>query len=421
MMESIGSSLSESSGVEIRAKMVGLILPTMLATATSDAVTYIPGANDEVEIFKVRRVAGSNFGDLKRGEEIDSTTVGQYSQMRQRYKFPAAQQPDGTKTEFAFKAKTDLSMGIDIPVKKGTAAIYYNRRRVATDFDQKNGRLYGEVPQTDGTMISISGTVDYTNCSIVVTPATALPAGELHVMFEIDIEASPELIPTIDHDMTSCKLRPSQAAIAADATIQAMFAMNREYNIDLKSMQMSHLRNFLANEKAVRHLTDIDFACVNESTFNLYCPADADWKLHRELLRQTLLNISTNILELTKTVGLIGMFAGRQACTVLKSMGQTSSSQQPATSRPTTSISLVRCSACGRCTKHRSLSANGTCFVTAVVRHTLTLVMWLAMQSQQLCTTTRSVRTYVHATPYGNLHTARFTHSTVRTTSTAYT
>ncbi|MCG6418902.1 hypothetical protein K6U51_12755, partial [Vibrio fluvialis] len=51
MLESIGNSLSESTGVEIRARMVGLVLPVLLETATLDAVTMIPAGANEAEIF----------------------------------------------------------------------------------------------------------------------------------------------------------------------------------------------------------------------------------------------------------------------------------------------------------------------------------------------------------------------------------
>lgn len=323
MMESIGKSLSSSEGVELRAKMVGLVLPTMLATATSDAVTYVPAQNDEIEIFRIHRIASTNFGDFKRGTRIDEETVGQYSQMRQRYPFVQAQQPDGVKKEFTFTAKTDLpNTSEDIPFKKGTVNVYFNRRIVARDFEQKNGLLYGRIELDGGEAINVNGTIDYNTGAITVTTSDLLPTGsELHAEFEIDIEAKPELIPTIDHEMESCKLRPSQSAIAVDASIQAMFAMTREYGVDLKSMQMSHMRNFLANEKARKHLRDMDFACRRSTSFNLYVPDGEDWKLHREKLHEKLLNISQQLLKATRVSGLRGVYAGVQASTVLKSLG----------------------------------------------------------------------------------------------------
>lgn len=52
MLESINQSLSTSEGVEIRAKMVGLVLPVLLETATLDAVTMIPAGANEVRSSK---------------------------------------------------------------------------------------------------------------------------------------------------------------------------------------------------------------------------------------------------------------------------------------------------------------------------------------------------------------------------------
>ncbi|HIF9347101.1 TPA: hypothetical protein ACX6RX_003212 [Photobacterium damselae] len=322
MYESIGKSLSTSDGVEIRAKMVALVLPTLLATATSDAVTYIPAANDEVEIFNIIRTAGTTFGEFKKGQLIDDSTIGQYSQMRQRYKFKADQQPDGSKKEYVFTPQTDLpNTDFEIPVKKGTISLYVNRKRIARDYENKAGRIHGDIT-IGGVDYTVSATVDYNTGKITVTTATALPEGvELHYEFEVDIETKPELIPLIDHEMESRKIRPSQSAIAADATIQAMFRMDREYGLDLKSMQMSHLRNYLADEKAKKHLRDMIFATVARSSFNIWVPVGEDWKLHRELIREKLLLISQQILRATRKSGMRGLFAGIQASTVFKSLG----------------------------------------------------------------------------------------------------
>ncbi|WP_419238322.1 hypothetical protein ACN08P_23150 (plasmid) [Photobacterium leiognathi subsp. mandapamensis] len=319
MLESIGESLSTSEGVEIRAKMIGLILPTMLATATSDAVTFMPAQNDEMEIFKVYRTAGSNFGDFAKGTVIDDKTVGQYSQMRQLFPLVTAQQPDGTKKEYVFTASTDLQhTSIDIPMKAGSVSVFVNHVRVARDMDAQKGRLFG----TDEAGVTYTGTIDYVKGIITVNSSKALAAEDkIDVEFEIDIETSPELIPTIDMEMDSRKLRPSQNAIAADATIQAMFSMQREYGVDLKAMQMGLMRNYLAAEKATRQLRDMNYACTKNTTFNIWCPEGLDWKLQREKLREKLLEVSAAILEASKVSGLVGLYAGVGASTAIKSLG----------------------------------------------------------------------------------------------------
>ncbi|MCS0255814.1 hypothetical protein [Vibrio alginolyticus] len=319
MLESIGQSLSTSEGVEIRAKMVGLVLPVLLKTATLDAVTMIPAGANEVEIFKVYRRTGSNFGDFAAGTEIDQATVGQYSSMRQRYKFVSEQQPDGTKTTHVFDSKTDLQhTKFEIPFTKTSVSLFINHKRVARDLDSNGSQI---MTGTHNGMV-INCQIDHAKGKVTVTPTSALPAGTvLHIEFEVDIERRPDLIPTIDHDMDSRILRPRQNAIAADATIQAMFTMQREFGQDLKSLQMSHMRNTLASEKATRHLVDMDFACTREETFNIYVAAGEDWRLHRERLNEVLLNVSTKILQATRTTGMTGIFAGTGASTILKSLG----------------------------------------------------------------------------------------------------
>ncbi|WP_432773936.1 hypothetical protein [Vibrio parahaemolyticus] len=325
MLESIGQSLSNSQGVEIRAKMVGLVLPVLLDTATLDAVTMMPAGANEVEIFKVYRRTGSNFGDFKAGTEIDQATVGQYTAMRQRYEFAAAQRPDGTKKAFVFNTATDMKhTKFAIPFTKTSVSLFVDRKRVCRDMDSTGGMMSGKFALNADTQIIINCQIDYAAGKIEVTTAseTPLPEGiELHAEFEVDIEKKPELIPTIDHDMDSVTIRPRQRAVAADATIQAMFTMQREFGTDLKSMQMSHMRNTLAAEKATGHLVDMNFACRRETTFNVYVQAGEDWKLHRERLNEVLLRVSTEILQATKTTGLTGIYAGTQACNLLKSLG----------------------------------------------------------------------------------------------------
>ncbi|MGL1489928.1 hypothetical protein ACSTJH_03970, partial [Vibrio parahaemolyticus] len=46
-----------------------------------------------------------------------------------------------------------------------------------------------------------------------------------------------------------------------------------------------------------------------------------DWRLHRERLNEVLLNVSTKILQATRTTGMTGIFAGTGASTILKSLG----------------------------------------------------------------------------------------------------
>jgi hypothetical protein len=86
-------------------------------------------------------------------------------------------------------------------------------------------------------------------------------------------------------------------------------------------MQMSHMRNLLAAEKSYQHLTEMNFVCTRERTFNYYTPTGEDWKLHRERLHEELLAISSEILDVTKVTGLKGLYCGVTAANVIKTLG----------------------------------------------------------------------------------------------------
>lgn len=325
MLESISQGISNnSSNIEVRARTVGVVLPVLLSTATLDAVTMIPGQYNEVEIFKIRRIAANSFGDFEAGQEMDQLSVGQYSSMRQRYPFAAAQQPDGTKTEYTFTTKTDLTnTAVDIPFNKGSVSVFVNHKRVCRDLDSSSttSLMSGSVKVGEADVI-LNCRIDYTKGIVVVTAGSALPnLFSLDIEFEVDIEKKPELIPKIEYDTIPVKIRPYQRAIAADASIQTMFKMQREYNIDIKNMQQSHLRNCIAGEKAQGHLRDMNYACMREAEFNIYVASDDNWRLHRQRIQEKLLWISAQILESTKVVGMTGMYAGRDASTVLKTLG----------------------------------------------------------------------------------------------------
>ncbi|HHY0551953.1 TPA: hypothetical protein ACVU5P_004272 [Vibrio parahaemolyticus] len=324
MLESIGQSLdTNSDNVEIRARTIGVVLPVLLATATLDAVTLLPGDANEVEIFKIYRRTGNSFGDFKKGTEIDQLAVGQYSSMRQRYPFADGMQPNGTLTNYVFTSKTDLAnTDVEIPFNKGSVSLFVNHKRIARDADGSGGTFMGKV-NIDGTDVTITCEVDYENGVLTVNSgATALPTGmTLDAEFEVDIEKRPDLIPTIEYDMEGKKIHPFQRAIAADATIQTMFTMQREYSIDFKSMQQGHLRNVIAAEKAQGHLRDMDYACTRETTFNIYVEPGEEWRGHRQRLQETLLNVSEEILKSTKVTGMTGLYAGRSASTIIKTLG----------------------------------------------------------------------------------------------------
>lgn len=320
MLESVKASLSTSEGIEIRAKQAGLILPVLLMAATSDAVTYIPAQANETEIFEIRRVAGSNFGDYKQGDEIGLFSHGQYSSMNQTYMFGATEQPDGNKTAFVYDSSKDGFAG-KVPFKKGTVKVLVNRRLCATEVAGQEGKLFGSVVVGNAT-ITITGTITPLSGIVNMTTSAALPKGATLVLeYDVDIEKAAELIPTVSHDMQSWTLRPHESVIAAEYSIQSYWLLNREFSIDIRSMQMNHLRNYLAYEKDIKNLRKMILVATDRVTFDLKVPTGQYYKEHYELLATTLQVLSQDMMTRTKVSGLVGLYCGASACAAIKSLG----------------------------------------------------------------------------------------------------
>lgn len=318
MLESVKASIETTEGQEFRARQAGLILPVLLMAATSDAATFIPAGANETEIFRIRRHAGSTFGDYTRDEEIGEFSHGQYTQLDQLYAFPADQQPDGTKKTFTYDSSS-AGPAIKVPFYKGSVKVMVDRRECA-DEAQEN-KLFGTVKR-DGKEYTLTGDIQYAKGIVTLTTNEALPAGvRLHLGYDVDIELQPELIPTITHKITSVKLRPHQSVIAAEHTIQAYWMLNREFSLDLRSMQMSQMRNVLAYEKDVKNLRKMIFSAARRDTFDLTIPDGLAFREHWEMLGRSLSVISSRFLADTKVSGLVGMYCGVEAMAVIKALG----------------------------------------------------------------------------------------------------
>ncbi|ACY85916.1 putative transposase [Edwardsiella piscicida] len=317
-VKAMADSMSTSDGIQKRALMAAMILPVQLASATADACTFIPCERDEIEVFEIKRRAGSTFGDHKAGDELDVHDMGQYSQMRQFHLFPKAQQPDGTKTTFKFSTKDDCPAGISMPLRRGRTMIFINRKAIATA--NNDGQFMGRYVK-DSTEYLLSGTVDMTQGTININSQTALPVGaELSTRFEVDIEKAPKLIPTITHDMDSFKLYPSEYILAAEHTIQAAMGLKREFGLDLASMSLNSIRSVMADEIDKSRLKGMLLGAVCVTTFDVSVPASQTFKEYMENLRVKLNGMSQQMSNRTKTVGITGMYAGGSAANLIKSL-----------------------------------------------------------------------------------------------------
>lgn len=314
------SNLSSERGVAIRATTAALTLPTLLSNPMNAIVAYLPVRKYETEVFNMKRVAGKTLGDFTKNQEMDELSFGQYSNQRQRYIFKSTELPDGTKKEFTFSSKLHTPALIALPVRQQSVRVYLNRdaEEVAVQID--GGDIYGSFTVGEEKVI-VSGTVDHDTCVIVVNTDKVLPSGAvLHAEFEIDIESNSALIPTVDHKLTSFKFRPASRVIGADASIMAMFAMKTEFGVDINSTNMSSMRNWLANERALKQLDDLMFFVQEEREFDAAIPANSNdtWLTRFEYIKSLFLEISQHFINTNKEAGLKGLYCGTLFSTFIK-------------------------------------------------------------------------------------------------------
>lgn len=309
------AEMSTTDGLIIRDRMVALVLPVMLQTITGDMVTFIPGQFNSSEMFKVYRVAGSDFGDLKTGDRIDYNYTGRYSVMDQMRLVGTG---DGTKV--AFPLDTNAVYGKVYPLKKGAVKILHDRNIVATDKDG-DGKLYGSFVNAGGTTVNVTGTVNYTTGVVSPTFSTA-PANsiEIHIGFDVDIEKSPTLIPRVNHEMLSATMRPHEAAIYANTTLQALWGIKREFNMNADNMAMQAMRNLLAADKDHKILQDMYFYAQGEVSWSRKVPDGTYFQEHYETLKEVLLNADSILIGRTGVSGLVGIVGDPKACAVFRAM-----------------------------------------------------------------------------------------------------
>lgn len=308
-------SMSASDGILQRNRQVALVVPVQLMMITNDMVTHIPANYDKAEIFRINRIAGSDFGDLKKGDVIDTDFSGQYSSMDQRLLMGSG---DGTEVDFSFSMQA--AKGKAMPFVKGKVRILVDRTPCGED--DSRGGIHGRFTDSEGANVTFNGTVDYTAGSVSITFSKAPKTGiEVHTIADISIENDPSLIPTVDHEMLSYTLFPHEAALASSNSIQSQFKGRREFDIDIHGMQLGTARNLLAAEKDRKRLNDMYFYARGEKQFSVVVPDGLGFRLHYESVQVVLLAISTELMNRTKRSGLVGIVAGTEASRILKSVG----------------------------------------------------------------------------------------------------
>jgi hypothetical protein len=310
--------MNTTEGILLRDQMIAVILPVTLASITSRMVTHIPGAFERSEIFKVWRVAGSTFGDLTLGQKIDHRFNGQYSSMDQRHLVATASSA-ATPTEAGdFDFSTVVAFGVAYPLQKKSIRIYHDHNLVAVD--DGNDALHGTF-SVGGSTVTVTGTVDYV--AGIIDPIFSIgPADgiEIHVGFDVNIEKNPALIPLINHEMDSRTLYPHENAITASTTLQALWALRREYQMNAENMSITALRNVLSADRDRKILRDLYFFSKGERAWSMSVPAGLYFQEHYETIRATLLEIDAVLMDRTGTSGLVGLVADTQSATLFKTM-----------------------------------------------------------------------------------------------------
>lgn len=299
-------AMNTTEGVILRDHFAALVMPVALTTITNEFVTTLPANTNRSEIFRIYRKAGTDFGGIAAGTILDESFNGQYGSMDQRKLVGTG---DGTEKDF--------TLNVGQPLKRsgsqfgGYVKVYVDRDLVATD--DGNGSILG------GTLVG--STVNYDTGVITLTFAVAPATGiDIHVAYDLNIEKKPELIPYIEHEMQSWVLMPHESAIRGEVSLQAIYATQREYNIDLTSMTLSAMRNILSADKDRKRLNDMWFFSKGETEWNMTVPAGTIYQFHYETIRETLLQISTQLVTDNKRSGLTHIVAGKSATNLFRSL-----------------------------------------------------------------------------------------------------
>lgn len=312
------AEMSTTQGVIMRDRLIGLILPVMLNSVCGNIVSFIPGTYNQSEIFKIYRRAGSTFGDIAKGDKLQWDYNGQYSSMDQRY---LAAEGDGTikGASSEFKLDSETKFSAVHPFKKKSIKIFHDHNQVAKD--DGDGNLSGSFV-VNTTTVTVTGTVDYDTGTVDPVFSTAPASGiAVHIGFDVDIEKDPTLIPLVTTEMDSRVLYPHEAAIAADTTLQALWAIRRELNMNSENMSMTAMRNLLSADKDRKVLKDLYFFAKDSETWDKGASDSlADVGFYWKALLEVLLTIDAKLMTRTGTSGLVGIVADTASTAIFKAM-----------------------------------------------------------------------------------------------------
>lgn len=328
LFASVQNSMATSAGVPIVVTTAQVTLPVLLATPTLDFTTFLPAARtEELEIFEVHNIAGSDFGDYKKGQVITPLSSGQYSDLCQIFDFKV--EGDGEAKEFAFNTATDTPATKKLHMKAGSVVVYINKDQASVD--QKDGKLYGSVTQ-GGKEILVTGTINYSEGTVAIVSAVALAdKSTISIEFQVDIESQPDLIPEINQKATSFKIRPNERVLRTSSTIQSMYKLGTELGIDARSLALTSLRDHLAADYAVHMLRKVYWHAKKDALIDVSPKENSNDTTHdrHKLVRHGLQLVSDGMMTSTKESGLRGIFCSREQSAFFKGLDSDSFKYTP--------------------------------------------------------------------------------------------
>ncbi|MCV6588708.1 MAG: hypothetical protein OIF57_06725 [Marinobacterium sp.] len=305
--------LSTTEGIPLRDHLAALIMPVALSTITSAMSTSVPATKDTAEIYRITRVAASTFGDLNQGDVIDEAFSGQYSAM-DHIKPASTPHGDGSKRVFELDAGVPLKKGATN--SGGYVKVYLGRKVVAVD----NGSGVWVPPAGEPNPVPLASAsagnkVDYAGGKLSIEFATAPASGvEIHFSYDVNIEARPELIPLIDHQIESWTMKPHESALGGVSGLQSLMAMQREFNVNTHNLILTGIRQIVGADKDRKNLRLMYFAAQSVFGFDAKCPDGLRKRDHYETVDEVVSEASTYLLMKTKVSGMKGMIAGIDAC-----------------------------------------------------------------------------------------------------------
>ncbi len=282
-------------GMTVRDHLLSCILPVYLSMITSNMVTYIPADFNQSEFFRIKRIASSTFGDLKKDD-----IIGCKDMLKVMSQYVEIGVGNNVTTSFTFASETKY--GAVVPFKLGRTVLEIDSHEVARDHGE--GTIYG-CKTINGENYYISGRVDTSKgeLSVSITPAPS-NGSKVAVAFDVDIQDGPALVPSLEYVDDSRIMYPHEEAFFVP--YKNSKAIIQRLGIDLA-----------ANKDRI-HLMGMYNHVTQVVELKLTRAGGISLREHYETVQQALLTVDSMLADGTGVAGLIGLVAGRKAATLFR-------------------------------------------------------------------------------------------------------